>query len=1078
MRPRLPRWDILLWTALVAAVFGLVLSERIRASSGWEVLGRDRLSQPNVKRLKVDGPLVYIGTAFKLNVYDTRTGKVTVVEGLPDTYITAIEADENFLWVGTMSGGLAQVDKRTLKVLRVFTKEQNTAGRLPDNWITDILSDGSVLWIATKRWGVVRYDPVANVWSAKPYTILEGLADNAVNGLALDGSSIWAATDGGVSVYDTSFDLWMSYGPKEGLPSERATCVAVDGGAVWVGTPAGVARYDKLEGRFTVFDTRRGLVDNSVQRVTVDGLYVWVGTFAGVSRLDKATGVWTTLEGLPEESVSDMAVDGNFLWFGTEGGGAARYDKKVPQASISPRTRYRTNEAVVEIVGTAHSYKEIASFDLEYRSEILDQYLKAGITPERPGRIVEGRLGLWDVSKVNNIPHYLRLTVRDRDGAINRSEMAFIVDTIDPVLQVDALPEAVGKADITVTGRYNELNLVRITVRRGNTVWPAEVDRKNRTFAWYASLVPGPNTLDITAEDIAGRRTTVRQTVVYDPDDDRPRLEVTARTTSSAATFVVRGRCRDYSLKSVVVQPGNHNASFEPVSGEAFTYAFATAGLPLKEGENRFTVEAYDRLGRKAQAVVTVLYAGGAPSVTLEKPTARTNRRTILVQGSWADDNPKEIVVEPGGVRASLNLQARTFSAAITLKEGPNLVTATIYDRDGQMAVDSWEVVYSASDAKIVLDLPSSHVATRRLPITGTFREPAARRVVLQPGDLPLSMGSNTFEGVVNLGREVNDFRVELLDRTGRVLAGLPFRVVLDETPPVLVFPTVPAVVGESPAVLKGLYRETSLRRIVAEPSGVEAEVDTNARSFVLKVPVQPGRNAVTVRASDLAGNETMREVVVVYRPGAVTEEVALDGAGSDPSLMARLRELEERLARLQGRPAATAVPQRPVRPRMPEGLAVFFVPYDPVSDRSLQDLTREYLGSLAWWPVVSAINDVPDRSVLVSRRKVLFPSQAMVRYLHGAGLSSAAGRLMGAAALAFNIAGDGRSPAEYRRRTEEILVRERILKGPSSGEALVVDGVMLVFGRAAAGMPKARPDVRMVIQALPEGPTLRFRVL
>jgi ligand-binding sensor domain-containing protein/anti-sigma regulatory factor (Ser/Thr protein kinase) len=104
----------------------------------------------------------------------------------------------NFLWVGTESKGMAQLDKRTGKFKRVSSRDG-----LPNDVIYGILSDAQgLLWISTNT-GLCRYDPASG--TARTYTKADGIAGNEFNrygSLILpDGRFFFDGMDGG-----TAFD--------------------------------------------------------------------------------------------------------------------------------------------------------------------------------------------------------------------------------------------------------------------------------------------------------------------------------------------------------------------------------------------------------------------------------------------------------------------------------------------------------------------------------------------------------------------------------------------------------------------------------------------------------------------------------------------------------------------------------------------------------------------------------------------------------------------------------------------------------------------------------------------------------
>jgi ligand-binding sensor domain-containing protein len=76
------------------------------------------------------------------------------------------------------------------------------------------------------------------------FTQKDGLGGNYVTDLHQDDDgTIWATTDGGVSVRRNG--VWLTYGVADGLVSESVFDVAVDSrGRKWFSTMGGISRLD------------------------------------------------------------------------------------------------------------------------------------------------------------------------------------------------------------------------------------------------------------------------------------------------------------------------------------------------------------------------------------------------------------------------------------------------------------------------------------------------------------------------------------------------------------------------------------------------------------------------------------------------------------------------------------------------------------------------------------------------------------------------------------------------------------------------------------------------------------------
>ena len=57
----------------------------------------------------------------------------------------------------------------------------------------------------------------------------DGLANDMVNAVAIDGQWVWFATDEGVSRYDMETDTFATFRTIDGLASDQVSSIAIDG---------------------------------------------------------------------------------------------------------------------------------------------------------------------------------------------------------------------------------------------------------------------------------------------------------------------------------------------------------------------------------------------------------------------------------------------------------------------------------------------------------------------------------------------------------------------------------------------------------------------------------------------------------------------------------------------------------------------------------------------------------------------------------------------------------------------------------------------------------------------------------
>ncbi|MBR4133510.1 MAG: helix-turn-helix domain-containing protein, partial [Bacteroidales bacterium] len=117
-----------------------------------------------------------------------------------------------------VSGKLVVSSLEGLRIIDMETLESRTIAGFPA--CMSLVSEEDIIWAGTYGNGIYRVD---NCLSGNPditaYTDTEGLADNQINGLLLDGIYLWIATENGLSRLDTQTGEISSYGMADGLKS-------------------------------------------------------------------------------------------------------------------------------------------------------------------------------------------------------------------------------------------------------------------------------------------------------------------------------------------------------------------------------------------------------------------------------------------------------------------------------------------------------------------------------------------------------------------------------------------------------------------------------------------------------------------------------------------------------------------------------------------------------------------------------------------------------------------------------------------------------------------------------------------
>ena len=164
------------------------------------------------------------------------------------------------------------------------------------------------------------------------FTTANGLPDDHVFCVLVDGDRVWAGTENGLGLYENG--KWKVFRPADGLAHRAVLSLAVDKrtGDLWIGTMGGLSRLSA--GRIDTFtQLNSGLSNDIVYGVGVQGDFVWAATAAGASRLNTRTGQWALFNerNTPMYEIWTYAVapGEDKVYYAVWGGGLLEYDVKT-----------------------------------------------------------------------------------------------------------------------------------------------------------------------------------------------------------------------------------------------------------------------------------------------------------------------------------------------------------------------------------------------------------------------------------------------------------------------------------------------------------------------------------------------------------------------------------------------------------------------------------------------------------------------------------------------------------------------------------------------------------------------------
>lgn len=173
--------------------------------------------------------------------------------------------------------------------------------------------------------------PVMPRFRFENFTSANGLPDDHVFSVLVDGDRIWAGTENGLGLYEQG--KWKTYSTKDGLAHRAVLSLALDKrtGDVWAGTMGGLSRISG--GRIDTYtQMNSGLSNDVVYGVSVEGENVWVATAAGGSKLDLHSGQWSLYNErntpMAEIWVYGVSATPTKVYYAVWGSGVLEYDQK------------------------------------------------------------------------------------------------------------------------------------------------------------------------------------------------------------------------------------------------------------------------------------------------------------------------------------------------------------------------------------------------------------------------------------------------------------------------------------------------------------------------------------------------------------------------------------------------------------------------------------------------------------------------------------------------------------------------------------------------------------------------------
>lgn len=253
------------------------------------------LPENHILALVSQGPFIYAGTPrglARLNPATERWQVFSTSDGLPHDYISGLAVTEDYVYIAT-AGGACRLDIDSDRVTSLPVFEADGVG-VPGMRVDDAVTIGGEVWFAASG-GLARFDERTESWE----TLVSGkrLPEGAWYRLYSSGDFVYAWGKAGLLRLNRKTFKYVLYDGDEALNGGELQGVTVDGSSLWLATDAGLFSLDTASGVLEQFTYGGGfLVDEDVRATFKDGDTLWVTTADVLYAYDTAARTYTSYE--------------------------------------------------------------------------------------------------------------------------------------------------------------------------------------------------------------------------------------------------------------------------------------------------------------------------------------------------------------------------------------------------------------------------------------------------------------------------------------------------------------------------------------------------------------------------------------------------------------------------------------------------------------------------------------------------------------------------------------------------------------------------------------------------------------
>lgn len=300
---------------------------------------------------------------------------------------------------------------------------------------------------------------------------------------------------------------------------------------------------------------------------------------------------------------------------------------------------------------------------------------------------------------LRNGVNIITIAATDSVGNVAADTRTVTLDQTAPVLAVTTPADnsKTGKMLLEVSGTVDETSAVTVKIK--DLVQSALMN--GGAFTATVILEPGYNTIEITAADLAGNRSTLKRTVVF--DDQVPSLAVTVPSQdirTNQRSLTIKGTVSD-DLSAVGVTISKDNEIFTP---PVIDGTFEQTVNFAEEKTYGIVVTATNEVGTSASGQRNVIYDITPPALSIDPVPTPTSQPSLSVSGTREAGTRVTVTCATATVGEVSNPTATTWLVDIAgLREGENVITAASADAAGNAITATATVVLATRPPQITV---------------------------------------------------------------------------------------------------------------------------------------------------------------------------------------------------------------------------------------------------------------------------------------------------------------------------------------------------------------------------------------